>query len=317
MLAYNLGVEVETKISEAIAPRHYEDGFHSTGTAGVFGGAAAAARLMCLDRERVLRALGISAREAAGLRDKFGTMTKPFHAGRAAESGVVAAEFASLGWTANEHILEAPRGFFRAAGGGWEPGAMMGKLGNPWTFVSPGISIKPSPSGSLTHPGIGEMLRLVRENRITADNVVSVDVGTNKNMPNAIIYHQPKDSLQAKFSMEFCIAAALLYGKVGLAEFTDEVVNRPAVRDMIARIHFGVNPVAEAAGYDKMTTIIDVHMKDGRTISGRADFAKGSPTNPMSFDEVVAKFADCAAAAKWPERKSKAIVATVKRLEGC
>jgi len=242
-------------------------------------------------------------------------MTKPFHAGRAAESGVVAAEFASLGWTANDRILEAPRGFFQAAGGGWDPAALMGKLGNPWTFVSPGISIKPSPSGSLTHPGIGEMLRLIRENSITADQVVSVDVGTNKNMPNALIYHQPKDNLQGKFSMEFCMAAALLYGKVGLAEFTTEVVNRPEVQELIRRVHFGVSPVAEAAGYDKMTTLIDIHLKDGRTVSGRADFAKGSPANPMSFDEVAAKFADCAAAAKWPATKSKAIVAMVRTLE--
>ena len=315
LLAYNLGVEVETKISEAIAPRHYEDGFHSTGTAGVFGGATAAAKLLGLDRTRLLRAFGIAASEAAGLRENFGTMTKPFHAGRAAESGVVAAEFAALGWTANGEILEAPRGFFHAAGGGWDPTALMGKLGNPWTFVSPGISIKPSPSGSLTHPGIGEMLRLIRENKVTADQVDTVDVGTNRNMPNALIYHQPKDALQGKFSMEFCMAAALLYGKVGLAEFTDEVVNRPAVQELIRRVHFGVNPVAEAAGYDKMTTIIDIHMKDGRTISGRADYAKGSPANPSSFDEVAAKFADCAGAAKWPDARIKAIVALVRRLE--
>lgn len=315
LLAYNLGVEVETKVSEAIAPRHYEDGFHSTGTAGVFGGATAAAKLLGLDPRQVRRALGIAASEAAGLRENFGTMTKPFHAGRAAENGVAAAQFAALGWTANDSILEAPRGFFQAAGGGWDPSAIMGKLANPWTFVSPGISIKPSPSGSLTHPGIGEMLRLIKENKLTADQVASVDVGTNKNMPNALIYHQPKDNLQGKFSMEFCMAAALLYGKVGLAEFTDEVVNRPEVQELISRIHFGVNPVAEAAGYDKMTTIIDIHLKNGRTISGRADFAKGSPANPSSFDEVAAKFEDCAAAAKWSQAKVRGIIAMVRRLE--
>ena len=115
--------------------------------------------------------------------------------------------------------------------------------------------------------------------------------------------------------MEFCLAAALLYRKVGLSEFHDEVINRPEVQALIARIHFGVNPVAEAAGYDKMATLIDVHMKDGRTISGRADFAKGSPANPMSWDEVAAKFMDCAAFAKWPLVKSKAILAMLGRLE--
>ena len=112
-------------------------------------------------RRGTLRALGIAASEAAGLRENFGTMTKPFHAGRAAESGVVAAELAGLGWTAAEQILEAPRGFFRAAGGSYDPKAIVHKLGKPWTFRSPGISIKPHPSGSLTHPGMTELLRLI------------------------------------------------------------------------------------------------------------------------------------------------------------
>lgn len=315
MLAYNVGVEVECKIAEAIAPRHYEEGFHSTGTCGVFGAAASAAKLYGLDRRRLLCALGIAASEAAGLRENFGTMTKPFHAGRAAESGVVAAELASLGWTAADRILEAPRGFFQAAGGGFDPGAIVGKLGNPWTFLSPGVSIKPFPSGSLTHPGMTEMLRLIREHRITADQVERVDVGTNRNMPNALIHHQPKDGLQAKFSMEFCMASLLLYGKAGLNEFADEVVNRPAVQEMIRRIHFGVNSVAEAAGYNKMTTILDIRLKDGRTVSGRADFAKGSPARPMSYDEVAMKFLDCASFAKWPVSKARSIVEFVRKLE--
>jgi 2-methylcitrate dehydratase PrpD len=111
------------------------------------------------------------------------------------------------------------------------------------------------------------------------------------------------------------MAALLLYGKAGLLEFTDEVVNRPAVQDMIRKVHFGVNPIAEAAGYNKMTTIIDIHLKDGRTISGRADFGKGSPANPMSYDEVAAKFTDCAMFVKWPPAKAKAIVDMVRHLE--
>ena len=316
LIAYHIGVEVETKIAEAIAPRHYDQGFHSTGTCGTFGAAATAARLRGLDITRTLYALGIAGGEAAGLRENFGTMTKPFHAGRAAESGVVAADMAALGWTAADKILEAPRGFFQAAGGGFDPGAIAHKLGNPWTFRTPGVSIKPFPSGSLTHPGMTEMLRLIRENKIKAEDVERVDVGTNRNMPNALIHHRPKDGLQAKFSMEFCMAALLLYGKAGLNEFTDEVVNRPAAQSMIGRIHFGVNPLAEAAGYNKMTTIIDIRLRDGRTISGSADFGKGSPSNPMSYDDVAAKFLDCAAFAKWPRDKAKAIIEGVRKLEG-
>src|SRR6266852_3589484 len=127
-----------------------------------------------------------------------------------------------------------------------------------------------------------EMLRLIRENKIKPQEVERVDVGTNRNMPNALIHHRPKDALQAKFGMEFCMAALLLYGKAGLNEFTDEIVNRSETQSMIARIHFGVDPVAEAAGYNKMTTILRIRLGYGRTISGRADFGKGSPSNPMS-----------------------------------
>ena len=315
LLAYNVGVEVECKIAEAINPRHYDDGFHSTGTAGVFGSTAASVKLLGYERARVLTALGIGASEAAGLRENFGTMTKPLHAGRASESGVVAAELAGLGWTAADQILEAPRGFFKAAGGGFDANAIFGKLGKPWTFVSPGISIKPFPSGSLTHPGMTLMDRLIRENHITAAQVDRVRVGTNRNMPNALIHHRPTDNLQAKFSMEFCMSTLLLYGKGGLMQFTDEVVNRAEVQAMIQRIDFVVDPVAEAAGYNKMTTLIDIKLKDGRVISGRADFGRGSPQIPMSFDEVAAKFEDCAAFAKWPAAKSKSIIELVRKLE--
>jgi 2-methylcitrate dehydratase PrpD len=315
MLAYHVGVEVETKIAEAISPRHYEDGFHTTGTVGPFASASAAAKLYGFTAEQCARALGIAGSEGAGLRENFGTMTKPLHAGRAAESGVVAADLAAIGWTASAEILEAPRGFFKAEGGGWNPDAIQGKLGKPWTFASPGVSIKPFPSGSLTHPAMTELLRLIRKNDIRPEQVARVDVGTNHNMPNALIHHHPTNALEGKFSMEFCMAALLLYRKAGLNEFKDEVVRRPEVQALIQRVHFGVSEEAERAGYNKMTSILKITLRDGRTISGRADFAKGSPANPMSFEEVADKFLDCASFAKWPTAKAKSIVATVSRLE--
>lgn len=315
MIAYHLGVEVECKIAEAMSPRHYEHGFHSTGTVGTIGAGAAAAKARALDIEKTARALSIAASSAAGLRENFGTMTKPLHAGRAAESGVAAADLAALGWTATDRVLEAPRGFYRAAAGTYDPGAIQGKLGKPWTFVSPGVSIKPHPSGSLTHPGMTELARLVKEHGIKAANVERVDVGVNRNIPNALIHHRPKNHLEAKFSMEFCFASLLLYGRAGLREFSDEVVVRSEVRSMIERIHMSVHPEAEKAGYNKMTTIIGIRLRDGRTISGRADFGKGSPQIPMSYDDVADKFRDCADFAKWPEAKARAIVETVRRLE--
>jgi 2-methylcitrate dehydratase PrpD len=242
-------------------------------------------------------------------------MTKPFHAGRASESGVAAAQFAKYGWTATDKILEAPRGFFSAAGGGYDPNAIDGKLGRPWTMAEPGVSIKPHPSGSLTHPGMTEMLRLIRANDIRAKDVVRVRVGTNQNMPNALIHHRPTNELQAKFSMEFCMAILLIEGRAGLGEFTDEVVLRPDVKAMIEKVDFVVDKDAEAAGYHKMTTIIDIELTGGRKVSGRADFGKGSPADAMSYDEVAHKFRENAAYAKFPSKQAESVVAMVRDLE--
>jgi 2-methylcitrate dehydratase PrpD len=315
MLAYQIGVEVECKVAEAIMPRHYQHGFHSTATCGSIGAAAAAARLLGLDRDATRRAISIGATQAGGLRENFGTMTKPFHAGRAAENGMVAAEIAALGFTASPNGLEADRGFFRAAGGGYAPEMIAGKLGRPWTFQSPGVSIKPHPSGSLTHPGMAVMMELIRKHDIRADEVRRVSVGTNHNMPNALIHHRPKNELQAKFSMEFCMAILLLERRGGLEEFTDAVVNRPDVQAMIAKVDFGMNAEAEAAGFDKMTTIVEIELADGRKLSGRADFGKGSPANPMTDAELSDKFRQCAAWGRVPNERAKAILDMLWRIE--
>lgn len=193
VLAYHLGVEVETKVSEAISPRHYQHGFHSTATCGTLASATATAKLLGLDHQATLHAIAIAASQSAGLRENFGTMTKAFHAGRAAESGVLAADLARDGFTATDRILESPRGFFQAHGGGYALEAIQGKLGKPWTFLDPGVSIKPHPSGSLTHPGMTKMLELIREHDIDPADVERVDVGTNHNMPNALIHHRPQN----------------------------------------------------------------------------------------------------------------------------
>ena len=315
LTAYQVAVEVETKIAEAIDPRHYQDGFHSTATIGAIGAAAGAARLLGFNHEQTRRALGIAASQAAGLRENFGTMMKPFHAGRACESGVVAAEFTSLGFTATPVILEAGRGFFKAAGGGYDPRAIDGKLGKPWTFAFPGVSIKPHPSGSLTHPGMGLMLDLILRHDIRAHQVRKVAVGVNRQNINALIHNHPVNELQAKFSMQFCMAILLLRRKAGLAEFTDEVVNRPDVKAMIGKIDYGLHPEAEAAGYEKMTSLIEIELTDGRSISGRADFGKGSPANPMSDDELAGKFRECAAWGRLPKAQAEQVIAAVFNLE--
>jgi 2-methylcitrate dehydratase PrpD len=315
MLAYHVGAEVGCKIAEAIAPRHYQDGFHTTGTCGPFGSAAACAKLLKFDLPKTLNTFGLAASQSGGLRENFGTMTKPFQAGHAAESGLVSAELVALGWTAAEQILEADRGFFHAAGGSYDSSAIMNRLGRPWTFASPGVSLKPYPSGSLTHPAMTELARLIEAHDIQAAQVEKVDIGANHNMTTTLLHHQPKTGLEAKFSMEFCLAILLLEHKAGLGQFSDKVVQRPDVQEMIRRINFYVDPEAESAGYDKMTSILKVHLKGGCVISGRADFAKGSPASPMTFDEAATKFRGCAEFAEWPKAKTEKIISFTRALE--
>ena len=148
------------------------------------------------------------------------------------------------------------------------------------------------------------MLDLIHRHDIRPERVKRVAVGTNHNMPNALIHHKPVNELQAKFSMEFCMAILLLERKAGLEQYTDEVVNRPDVQAMIAKVDFGMHPEAEAAGFDKMTTLIEIELTDGKVIKGRADFGKGSPANPMTDAELSDKFRQCAS---WGRLKKDAI----------
>jgi 2-methylcitrate dehydratase PrpD len=190
-----------------------------------------------------------------------------------------------------------------------------GKLGNPWTFTSPGVSIKPHPSGSLTRPGMAVMRELIDRHDLRAERIRRVSVGTNHNMPNALIHHRPRTELQAKFSMEFCMAILLLERKAGLEQFTDEVVNRDDVQAMIGRIDFGMHPDAEAAGFDKMTTIIEITLDDGRIVKGAADFGKGSPADPMSDDELSEKFRQCAAWGGLDRERTERVLDLAWRIE--
>lgn len=315
LLAYHLGVEVECKLAEASNPRAYEDGFHSTGLFGVFGAAIAAGRLVGLDAGRLRTCLGLAAAQASGVRENFGTMAKPFQAGHAAEGGVVAAELTALGWTAAQNALEGPVGIFAAAAGGYNGAAIEGKLGNPWTFLSPGISIKPHPSGSLSHPAMDEMERLIKTNRLTADEVDTVRVGTNKQTLTALIHHRPQTGLEAKFSLEYCIAVLLLDGRAGLSQFTDAAVNRPEAQALLRKVDVYNDPKADAAGVDKMHSIITVTLKSGKILTGTADFAKGSPQFPMSFDDVCNKFRDCLGYADLPSKVAEEVITTVKAME--
>jgi 2-methylcitrate dehydratase PrpD len=140
-------------------------------------------------------------------------------------------------------------------------------------------------------------------------------VGTNHNMPNALIHHRPRNELQAKFSMEFCMAILLIERKAGLSQFSDAVVQRPDVQEMIAKVRYYVDPEAENAGFDKMVSLLKIHLQDGTVITGRADFGKGSPSNPMSFEDEAEKFRGCAEYAQWSNAKAEKIISYVRNLE--
>lgn len=227
LTAYCVGAEVACKIAEAINPYHYKNGFHSTGTIGIFGAAAAAARLMGLGEEQTSHALGIAASKSAGIRAAFGTMTKPYHAGAAAEGGVIAAKMAGIGYTTAPDALDGPWGYFQVAGSGVEPDAIVGKLGRPYSLVDPGVSIKPYPCGSLAHPSMDAMLDLIIEHDVTPESVSSIRLGTTSNVLAALRYREPTNELEAKFSIPFCLAILILERKGGIAQFTDETVLRP------------------------------------------------------------------------------------------
>jgi 2-methylcitrate dehydratase PrpD len=313
--AYHVGIETCCQIAEAANPRHYNEGFHTTATCGTFGAAAGIANLLRLDVETTARALGLAGSQSAGLRENFGTMTKPFHPGRAAESAVLAVDLVRRGFSAAGNILEATRGFYRAAAGGYDEQAIRGRLGAPWTFLDPGISIKPYPSGSLTHPAMSLLASLIAQHDIRAENVARIRVGTNRHMPTTLLHNDPHNELQAKFSMPFSMAILLLRRRAGLEDYTDETVGAPDVRAMMAKVDFHVDPVADAAGFDKMTSIVEVILVDGTAICGQADFGKGSPANPMSWSEVVDKAKGCARFGGLPEGQIAHLVTCVENLE--
>src|ERR671914_2083727 len=294
LTAYVAGVEVACRTADASNPRHYISGFHSTGTFGAIGAAVAAGRLFGLSRKQLLNALGIAAPLGGGYRENFGTMTKPLHAGQAAEAGVFAARLAADGFTAAVDILEAKRGLYNASSDGYEPARIEDRLGAPFFFEDPGISIKPYPSGSLSHPGQDAVLELVREHDVHPEDVEEAIAGTNSAMPNALIYAMPQTALEAKFSFPFLLAIAILRRKVGIAEFRDEVVTSPQVQEMMKRCRHVVDPEIDARGFQHMDTRITIRLKDGRVLEKLESFATGHPQKPMSREQLEGKFFECA-----------------------
>jgi 2-methylcitrate dehydratase PrpD len=232
---------------------------------------------------------------AAGIRANFGTMTKPFHVGRAAENGVTAALLAREGFTANTEALDGRWGYLAIAGPGGEPALVRERFGRPFAMVSPGVSIKPYPSGVLTHPSMDAMALLMREHGLAADDIAEVTLSAGSNVLGPIRYQVARTELEGKFSFQFLLATIILRGRAGKAEFTDAFVSSPACQAMQARIGTRFDPQIEAMGWDRIRSRVEVATRDGRRIERWADENyRGGPHNPLSDEQLEGKFRDCA-----------------------
>ncbi|MPY71932.1 MAG: MmgE/PrpD family protein [Alphaproteobacteria bacterium] len=314
--AYHVGVEIACRLNHAVDNRHYQGGFHTTGTLNVFGAAAAAARLIGLDAARTSHAIAIAASQASGIRANFGAMAEQTHAGHAAECGLNAADLARRGLTGAADAMEARFGWMDAAslGGGWVREAICGRLGRPWAFEDPGMSIKPWPNGALTHPAMTLVSRLRREHGIAPEAVEAVSVRTNARVRDILVNDAPADAMQAKFSIPFAVGCLLVEGHAGLAEFTDETVARDDVRAMMARISYTAYE-REEPGYTNLTTLVEIRLADGTVHKDRADQAVGGARNPMSWDEALEKFRGCCAYAGMDAARADGIAAMVAGFE--
>jgi 2-methylcitrate dehydratase PrpD len=214
-----------------------------------------------------------------------------------------------LGFGTDPDALDGRWGFFQVAGGGVDPQLIQGRLGAPYSLVDPGVSIKPYPCGSLAHPSMDGMLELVVEHDIRPEQVAEVRLGTSSNVLNALRYREPQNELEAKFSIPFCMAILVLERRGGIGEFTDEVVQRPDVREMMGRVVPYLHDGIEAQGFQRIRSLIQVRLKDGRVLSREATTSRGTPERPMTPQELAAKFHDCAGGTITPEREKEALEA--------
>jgi 2-methylcitrate dehydratase PrpD len=313
--SFVLGFEVQCKVGRLISGPHYALGWHPTSTFGTIGAAAACARLLHLDAERTQAALGIAASLASGARRNFGSMTKPLHAGWAARNGVVAADLAARGFTADAEALEAPDGWLNAASGGAEfDASAMERMEDPWEIVTPGIGVKLYPCCYFTHLSIDAALQLRDLLGGAAGEVAEIHASVSPGTMMVLRKTLPESGLEGKFSLEYCIAAALHDGAVTLGSFTDDAVLRPEVRRLteVVRITEDGPPSRIPLGG---SALITARLAGGREVaSPRAEVPRGDPANPLAWDELAAKFRDCASDLLAPGEISQA-VALIEKLD--
>jgi 2-methylcitrate dehydratase PrpD len=317
LTAFVVGVEIEAKLGRALNPTHYEVGWHATSTLGVFGAAAAAAKLLGLAAERTAHALAIAASLASGIKANFGTDCKPLHVGHAARCGLEAAFLAAAGFTGNPRALEHVDGFGSTHGGGSKPAWELAtvSLGAPHDVVEPGIGVKRYPACASTHQALDAVLDLAATHAIDAAAVERVECGVYYLAPHQLIYERAETGLQGKFSMPYCVSVALLDGAVGLAQFDDARVRRPDVQAFMPKVRMFVHP--EQTTRDCLPTRfseVTITLADGRRVAERVQHAKGQPRHPLTDEELDAKFRDCAARVLSQDR-TRSVLAAVRTLD--
>ena len=293
--AYVAGLDVGARLGRHLNPSHYAAGWHATATLGTLASATACAKLIGLDQKGIRTAVGIAASSASGIRKNFGSMVKPLHAGFAARNGVIAALLAGYGHTADLDALDGERGFIDVFGGATRPdmnGVQFG-LAQPLEIIRSGVGIKRYACCGCTHSALDALLAIRNKHHPDPARVKSIDITMNALVPDILVHHNPTSPAQAKFSMEYCLAVALLDGDCGIAQFSEERVAEPAVRALTARVTPRVDDgiVYRNGVYPGTVTL---HMDDGQILSQRAEEALGHPDFPLSLPDLRAKFLSCA-----------------------
>jgi len=277
-----LGIDVACRIGNAMYPDHYDRGWHITGSTGTVGAAAGCARLLGLDEKHTAWALGIAASQPVGMREQFGSMTKPFHPGGAARAGLTSALLAKHGYTASAKALEAPRGYIQVVSSKKDWNEITGELGE--RFEISFNTYKPFACGIVIHPTIDAATQL-RDKGVKAEDVERVELRVHSLVLELTGKKEPQDGLQAKFSVYHGFAAGLIFGRAGEAEYDDPIVNRD---DMVALRRKVVATVDDSI--DEAAADVTAILKDGRKVHVFVEHAIGSMERPLSDRQLEDKF---------------------------
>ena len=297
LAAYVAGYETWAELAWRDPGHHHRKGWHPTGIFGPIGAAAACASLRRLDADGAARALALAASQSSGVMANFGTMTKPFHAGRSAHSGLMSARLAELGFTASLDALEHPQGFLSAVSpdGEVDRESPAHGLGSEWKIVKYRLGIKKYPACYCTHRALDAMLELLARQPLQPAEIARITVSLSDTHALILRNHQPQTGLAAKFSIEFAMAAAVIARRAGLAEYTDGFVRRPEVQELMRRVGIETNrnydpDVSGASVFDQ----VRIELVGGRIIeSEKVARAKGHADRPLSEDELFEKFRTC------------------------